>query len=92
MMKISRISQILSKYRDICPRTEPKYIEILQKMGGAKRLKTAFELYEMALNFCRHNIKEQNPDVSDAELKKKVLERFGYDTGRTITKSHQQAK
>lgn len=88
MRKIRKISQILSRYRDVCPRTEPKYLEILRKMGGEKRLKIAFELYEMALDLCKHNIKEQFPDISDENLSKKVQERFSYDSARNITKSH----
>ena len=70
------------QYRSISPWTEAVYIENLRKMGGEKRLKVAFRLYEMAVNLSKQNIIESNPAITGKELKKKLFERFGYDTGR----------
>ena len=70
------------------PQTESVHLEILRKMKGERKLKTAFELYEIALNLCKQNILEQNPGITDRELKKMVFKRFGYDTGRSPGKSN----
>ncbi len=82
MKNKNRISKILSLYRDFSPRTEVVYIELLRSMGGEKRLKVAFELYDMAVNLCKHSIIEKNPKITEVELKKEILERFNYDSGR----------
>jgi len=82
----SRIQEY-SQYRKICPETEPVYLEILRRMGGEKRLRTAFELYEIALNLSRQSVLEQNPNITEKELKKKLFKRFGYDPRRFIDKS-----
>ena len=75
-----------SQYRNISTWTEGVYIENLRKMGGEKRLKIAFQLYEMAVNLSKQNIIESNPSITGKELKKKLFERFGYDTGRFASK------
>jgi len=72
----------ISQYRNISTWTEGVYLENLRKMGGEKRLKVAFQLYEMAVNLSKQNIIESNPSITGKELKKKLFERFGYDTGR----------
>jgi len=71
-----------SQYRNISTWTEGVYLENLRKMGGEKRLKVAFQLYEMAVNLSKQNIIESNPFITGKELKKKLFERFGYDKGR----------
>ena len=88
MKSIGELSQRLSVYQASCPQTEPVYIEILRKMGGEKRLRVALELYEIALNLARQNILEKYPDITEEELKRKIFERFGYDTGRLAGKSN----
>ncbi len=70
------------QYRNISTWTEGVYLENLRKMGGEKRLKVAFQLYEMAVNLSKQNIIELNPTTTEKELKQKLFERFGYDTGR----------
>jgi len=82
----SRIQEY-SQYRKICPQTEPVYLEILRNMDGEKRLKTSFELYEIALNLSRQSILEQNPNITEKELKQILFKRFGYDPRRFIDKS-----
>lgn len=81
-------SQNFSEYLKKCPQTEPVYIEVLKRMDGEERLKTAFELYEIALNLCKQNILEQDPNITEKELKKILFKRFGYGTGRFAHKSH----
>lgn len=76
-----------SEFQKICPRTEPVYLEILRKMEGEQRLKTAFELYEIALNLCKQSIIEQYPSIKQEELKKELFERFGYGSGRSTDQS-----
>jgi hypothetical protein len=88
MKNIGTLSKKLSAYRDSCPQTEPVYIDTLRRMGGEKRLRVAFELYEIALNLCRQSITEQNPNIAEEELKQKSFERFGYDTGRRAGKGN----
>ena len=59
------------QYRNISTWTEGVYLENLRKMGGEKRLKVAFQLYEMAVNLSKQNIIESNPSITGKELKKK---------------------
>jgi len=42
--------------------------------------------YEMAVNLSKQNIIESSPSITGKELKKKLFERFGYDTGRFASK------
>jgi len=86
--KSKLISQNFSGYRKNCPHTESVYIEVLRKMSGEKKIKTAFELYEIALNLCIQSILEQNPEIKDNELRDMLFERFGYDSGRFADKSN----
>ncbi len=76
-----------SQFQKICPQTEPVYLEILRNMEGEKKLKTAFELYEIALNLCRQSIIEQYPNIQQKELKKELFKRFGYGSGRSAGQS-----
>ena len=50
--------------------------EILCKKDGWEKLKIAFELNEFARNLIRLNIKSLNPNISESELNKLVVERF----------------
>lgn len=81
-------AQDISEYQKKCPQTEFVYIKILREMAGEKRLKTAFELYELALNLCKQSILEQNQNISEVDLKKMMFERFGYGSGRFTDKSY----
>ncbi|HHT9106747.1 MAG TPA: hypothetical protein ACFYD7_12880 [Candidatus Wujingus californicus] len=78
----------ISRYRNVSTWTEEVYLENLRKMGGEKKLKVAFQLYEMAINLCRQNIIKSNPRITETELKQKIFERFGYDTRRFAYKSY----
>ncbi|MEW6202822.1 MAG: hypothetical protein AB1546_12655 [bacterium] len=55
-------------------------------MSGEKRLNIAFELYEIARNICEAGILEANPGISDAELKRLLIERFSDDPRRCSKK------
>jgi hypothetical protein len=57
-------------------------------MTGEKKLKIAFQLYEMALSLCRQSIREKNPGIQDEELNRILFKRFGYDSGRPADKNH----
>lgn len=81
------IAQNISEYQKKCPQTELVYIKILREMTGERKLKTAFELYELARNLCRQSIIEQNPNISDTDLKRMLFKRFGYGAGRFTDKS-----
>lgn len=61
-------------------------LKICGEWIGEKRLKIAFQLYEMAINLSKQNIIESNPGITGKELKKKLFERFGYNTGRIASK------
>ena len=76
-----------SGFQKICPQTESVYIDILRNMDGEKKLKTAFELYEIALNLCKQSIIERYPNIRQKELKKELLKRFGYGSGRSADQS-----
>jgi hypothetical protein len=67
---------------DNCPQTESFYLHILQSMKGERKLRIAFELYEMALHLARQNILEQEPGISEMMLKERLFRRFGYGPGR----------
>jgi len=82
MNHMNQITNKLSSYRNPCPRTELVYIAILQRMGGEQRLKTAFGLYEMAHSLSKQNILEQDQNITEEELRRRLRQRFGYDTGR----------
>jgi hypothetical protein len=86
--KKSLSSPEFSAYQKICPQTEIVYLDILRKMTGERKLKIAFQLYEMALSLCRQSIREKNPDIKDKELNRILFKRFGYDPGRPADKSH----
>jgi len=86
--KSKSTSRNILEYQKKCPETETAYLEILRRMDGEKKLKTAFELYEIALNLCRESILEKNSTITGEELKREVFKRFGYGTGRFINKSN----
>lgn len=49
--------------------TEEKYIEIMKKKSGEKRLKISIELRELVLKLAKESIKNRNPKISSEELK-----------------------
>lgn len=55
---------------------EKKYISLLRSMDGNQRVKIGAELYEMARHIVESSIKNENPDVSEEELKEKVRQRM----------------
>lgn len=78
-MRIVEKQQNNSKYNNIHPKTEEVYIKNLRNMNGEKRLKIAFQLSELAISLCKANILENNPDISEQDLKRKLFERLGHD-------------
>ena len=57
-------------------KTQKKYIEIMRKKSGQKRLKIAIELRKLVLKLSEEAIKSENPKISSKELSKKLLERI----------------
>ena len=53
-----------------------QYIEILRKMTGEKRMRIAFELFEMAKDIMIEGIKAQNPDIKAEEIQQEVVRRM----------------
>ena len=56
--------------------TDDKYLEILRKIPAHKKLKAAFELYELARSRVAGEIRRQNPQMDETELNQLVIERF----------------
>jgi len=57
-------------------KAEQKYISILKKMDGNKRVKIGAELYEMARKIVLSSIKNKNPGISEEQLNKMLKERM----------------
>jgi len=57
-------------------KAEQKYISILKKMDGNKRVKIGSELYEMARKIVLSSIKDNNPGISEEQLNKMLKERM----------------
>jgi len=55
---------------------EEKYLEVIRKMSGEQRLKIGVELHEMAKEFVKASIREENPFLSDQELEERVKDRM----------------
>jgi ribosome-binding protein aMBF1 (putative translation factor) len=54
---------------------EAKYLDILRKMSPNQRVKIGAELYEVAYQIMRAAIEEENPGLSEEDLKAKIRER-----------------
>ena len=57
-------------------KVEQKYISILKKMDGNKRVKIGAELYEMARKIVLSSIKNKNPGISEEQLNEMLKERM----------------
>ena len=63
-----------------------KQFEILQHMTGEQRLEIAFELSEKALQELIADIKKQNPDFTEQQVKLEVIRRcYGERLAQEIT-------
>lgn len=51
-------------------------VEIYRKLGEEGRLRVAFELYELARNTLKQVFIDENPEISETELNKKVADRM----------------
>lgn len=56
---------------------EAKYLDILRRMSANQRLRIGAELFEMAYRIVRCAIEEENPGISEEDLKAKMRERVG---------------
>lgn len=55
---------------------EKKYISLLRNMDGNRRVKIGAELYEMSRHIVESSIKNENPNISESELKEKLRRRM----------------
>lgn len=55
---------------------EKKHILLLRNMDGNRRVKIGAELYELGVDIIKSSIKNENPDISKEELKKKLHQRM----------------
>ena len=56
---------------------ELRQLEILRGLSGNQRVKIGAELYEVAYQIMKSAIKEENPGISEEDLKVKIRERVG---------------
>ncbi|MEW5760429.1 MAG: HEPN domain-containing protein [Candidatus Thermoplasmatota archaeon] len=55
---------------------ERKYIEVIKKMSGDKKVRICAELYEVAYRVVESSIKNDEPNISRKKLKEKTIERM----------------
>jgi hypothetical protein len=55
---------------------EKKYIGIMKKKSGQGRLKIAMDLRDFVIKLAKESIKNQNPRISEKNLKKEILKRI----------------
>ncbi|MCS4541975.1 MAG: hypothetical protein HY929_06620 [Euryarchaeota archaeon] len=55
---------------------EKKYLKILRRMPGNRRVRIGAELYEMAHKIVESAIRSEFPKISEEDLKKKLRERL----------------
>lgn len=55
------------------------YLNRLRKMSGQERLIIGAELYMFAINIARAGIMNQNPEISEKDIKKELLKRIYKD-------------
>lgn len=55
---------------------ERKYILLLRSFDGNKRVKIGAELYEMAKHIIESSIRNENPNISENELKNRLKQRM----------------
>ena len=53
-------------------------VEILKRMTPQQRLRTGMSLYHFARRFKLAALRQQNPELSEAELKRRLNEAFLY--------------
>lgn len=53
-----------------------KYYEVLRNMSGEQRMRIGFEMHKFVMKIVESAIRNQYPDISDAELKEKIKERL----------------
>lgn len=55
---------------------EEKYVAILRSMSGNQRVKIGAELYELAKRIVEASIRNENPAISEEELRRKIIQRM----------------
>lgn len=59
--------------RDTTPQAAALQLSILRGLSGEQRLMTAIEMSDLTRELCRSRLREQHPDWSEAELRRKFL-------------------
>jgi len=59
--------------KDTSPDAVLRQVEILRKLTGAERLRTAFEMSDLVRELSLTRLREEHPDWSDAQLKRELL-------------------
>jgi hypothetical protein len=59
--------------KDTSPDATLRQVEILRKLTGAERLRTAFEMSDMARELSLTRLRDEHPDWSEARLKRELL-------------------
>lgn len=57
-------------------RDDDKYLEIIRSLSTDKKLQSAFALYDFGRNRVAAEIRRQNPEIDEIELKQRVNKRF----------------
>ena len=61
---------------DTSDRMEKEYAAILMRRSGQERLKMGCSMYDMAKEMVRNSILNDNPELTEGELKEKIFLRF----------------
>jgi len=59
-----------------------RQIEILKRMSGEDRMRVGFEIYEFARKLAIAGIRYRFPDITEAELKEKLKERYQWQPSK----------
>lgn len=54
-------------------RADQLQLEILRRTSGEQRLRTAFEMSDLARGLCRARIRQQHPEWSDVQVTRELV-------------------
>lgn len=61
---------------DTSPEIKEMFFNLMMTRSGEERLRMGFEMYEMARKMVTASITNDNPDISEKELKVSLFNRF----------------
>lgn len=62
--------------KDTDPEIEKKFFDMMMAKSGEERLKMGFEMYEMSRKIAIASILQDNPGISEKEMKVAIFNRF----------------